>query len=461
MKNMNKNKLIKWIIILLMLIILVIIILLAIIKNTDFSNLPDPPTSDPAEMVVNRNVKQVTVTNNYFMVKEIIDNYYNYCKDLNTTKDDIETYKLQLSGQELQNFVQDGIKEKKEFANNAIYNMLDETYMQEFNITQDSIEKNFAIQYNPEIVIKNMYEISNSINVNTYFVSGIYCDISNKKSNSFYLAVTLDMLNNTFKIYPEEYLKKHECNNVKVGDTLEINIESVANKNYNTFEYEIKNVEDICKEYFYNFKYSALCDTEYSYEMLDNEYKELKFGSVDKYKEYIKSHIDKIEIMNFNKYNTYDNDKYTQYVYVDRNEKFYIINASSITDYKVFLDNYTIDNPQFLEKYNSANTVQRVGYNIQKCLDAINDADYTYVYNKLDSQFKNNSYPTEKDFTNSIKSKLFETNKVSSVSSSNEGNIYVYKMVIEDKNDQTKKQNLTVIMKLLEGTDFTMSFSFE
>ena len=130
-------------------------------------------------------------------------------------------------------------------------------------------------------------------------------------------------------------------------------------------------------------------------------------------------------------------------------------------NYSVILDTYTIDLPQFLEKYNSANTVQRVGYNIQKCLDAINDADYTYVYNKLDSQFKNNSYPTEKDFTNSIKSKLFETNKVSSVSSSNEGNIYVYKMVIEDKNDQTKKQNLTVIMKLLEGTDFTMSFSFE
>mgnify|MGYP000081844256 CR=1 FL=1 len=43
---------------------------------------------------------------------------------------------------------------------------------------------------------------------------------------------------------------------------------------------------------------------------------------------------------------------------------------------------------EFIEKYNSANEKTKVGLNIQKVFDAINNEDYEYVYNKLDNTFK-------------------------------------------------------------------------
>ena len=62
--------------------------------------------------------------------------------------------------------------------------------------------------------------------------------------------------------------------------------------------------------------------------------------------------------------------------------------------YSVVLDTYTIDLPEFIEKYNSANEKTKVGLNIQKVFDAINNEDYEYVYNKLDNTFKQTNFKT-------------------------------------------------------------------
>ena len=53
---------------------------------------------------------------------------------------------------------------------------------------------------------------------------------------------------------------------------------------------------------------------------------------------------------------------------------------SNITNYEVVLDTYTIDLPEFLEKYNKNSDEIKCGMNIQKLFDAINDEDYSYVY---------------------------------------------------------------------------------
>ena len=60
-----------------------------------------------------------------------------------------------------------------------------------------------------------------------------------------------------------------------------------------------------------------------------------------------------------------------------------------MTDYSVILDTYTVDLKDFTDKYNSADVSTKVGMNVEKVIEAINDKDYRYVYNKLDETFRN------------------------------------------------------------------------
>lgn len=50
-------------------------------------------------------------------------------------------------------------------------------------------------------------------------------------------------------------------------------------------------------------------------------------------------------------------------------------------NFTVILDTYTIDLPEFTEKYTKASDEEKVLLNIQKGFTAINDKDYRYVYN--------------------------------------------------------------------------------
>ena len=46
------------------------------------------------------------------------------------------------------------------------------------------------------------------------------------------------MFHNTFSIFPEEYLKKYDYDDVNVGESIDITIDSIESNNYNGFEYK-------------------------------------------------------------------------------------------------------------------------------------------------------------------------------------------------------------------------------
>jgi hypothetical protein len=53
-------------------------------------------------------------------------------------------------------------------------------------------------------------------------------------------------------------------------------------------------------------------------------------------------------------------------------------------DYKLILDEYTIDLPEFTEKYKKAAPQEKVGMNIEKIISAINNKDYgKYRFNQV------------------------------------------------------------------------------
>ena len=144
---------------------------------------------------------------------------------------------------------------------------------------------------------------------------------------------------------------------------------------------------------------------------------------------------------------------------IDPNNKYYIFNETAVMDYTLMLDTYTIDLPEFTEKYENNSNVIKAGLNIQKVFDAINDKDYKYFYNKLDSTFRQNNFPTEESFKDYVE-KNFSNNQLVYDNGKESGDLYIYDVTVSEGTESNKQAvKKTFIVKLLEGTDFVMSFN--
>lgn len=101
--------------------------------------------------------------------------------------------------------------------------------------------------------------------------------------------------------------------------------------------------EDIVKKYLNDYKNNMIYDINESYNMLNKEYREKRFGSLDSYKEYVdrimstatySMEVDKYSVTKSNGmkiFNIYDTSGYQ-----------YIIKEKSIMDIEIFLDEKTV-----------------------------------------------------------------------------------------------------------------------
>ena len=129
--------------------------------------------------------------------------------------------------------------------------------------------------------------------------------------------------------------------------------------------------------------------------------------------------------------------------------------------YSLILDTYTIDIPEFTEKYKVSNDQEKVILNLNKFMLAINDGDYKYAYSVLADSFKRNNFPTYQTFENYVKTRFFKNNNFEYSKFGDEaGTYYTYTVNISDASNQTNdKITKTFIILLEEGTDFKLSFN--
>lgn len=217
------------------------------------------------------------------------------------------------------------------------------------------------------------------------------------------------------------------------------------------------------------YKALMLSNTNEAYKYLDNEYRNLKYGSLQEYKDFIISNNDDINDFEMKAYSINGN----RYVCKDGKDNFYIFNVNKVLDYTVVLDTYTVDLPEFTEKYNKVNAQEKVALNINKVITALNNKDYKYIYNKLADSFKDNYFNNEDELKEYLSNKLYDNNEINFGKFSDEGNgIYTYEIELseisneneaaqEGKGDNFARIKMNVVMQLKEGTDFVMSFSIE
>lgn len=359
--------------------------------------------------------------------------------------------------------------------NSGVYNLLSEEYIKKNNITESNVlEKVNKIENGfGKFIARKMYYQEIDADRTKYYIYGEVLNANYSAKENIYIMATLDYNNMTYSITP------YKDNKISENEYLQI-IDDLLKGNTNSFTEKITDTAKIVKKdnnsftnvqaldrniinyYMEDYVTTAVYYTADAYKLLDEDYKNNRFKTLEKYQEYINKNKETLLNYTISEYSGSKKEDYTQYIVIDTMGNYYIFKIKDIMEYSLILDFYTVEIEEVSEKYNESNTQEKVTINIQKVISALNCEDYEYVYNKLSLEFRENYYPTLSDFTNYI-SGVFEKNlELSFKDFSNEGEINIYNIVLEGTTaSNNRKINMQIIMKLKDENDFVMSFNIK
>lgn len=403
---------------------------------------------DVAETIVEENIIPIKNEDSFFTIEKLMSNYYLYIRVGNKT---------------------------------AVSNILTENYKNNNSISDENvIEKAKNGSGSGENFYAREIYYKDDIMHPSYLVYGIIEE--NKTGVESYAIVYVDNEDSTYSVEP---ISKETYNNYKNENATIPTIEAIPSKDYNNYTKATITEEDVINNYFERYVKDSLYYTEYAYSKLNEEYKNAKFPTLQEYQAYVNNKSEELksflademkqqedfateeeymeylynyETKGVERYNIQQKDDYTQYTIIDDNGNYYIIYATSPMNYTIILDTYTIDLPEFTEQYSIASEEGKVQLNLQRFFDAINDENYEYAYSKLDETYKNNNFPTQADFENYMKTTFYTRNTLAYTSYEKNGEVYVYRLVVRNYNNENETVEKQFVVKLLEGTDFAMSF---
>ena len=314
-----------------------------------------------------------------------------------------------------------------------------------------------------------------------YFITGTL--EKDKVRTSCYFIMKQDKINVSFTLKPiteDEY--KMYLNESKI-ETFEEDIE--LNK-YNKIMNTTLTEEEIARKYFNSYIQNARYYPEEAYNLLDEKYRNAKFGNYQKFIEYLTGrakskqleNLDPKSIKDITEFNSEDeyreymanlnkksmrkydyskeNDK-EYYICIDDYDNFYIFEVSGAMKYKVYLDTYTIDLDYFINQYNKedATTKDKIERNVEKILEALNIKDYEYVYKKLDNSLRNQMNYNE--FYKNIDSILFDNSYMEIKETTENNDSYTYKIIITDRERKVDREiEMVIVVELTQESDFTI-----
>ena len=464
--KIDVKRLKKMIIIIFCIIIIVLGILLFLLKNNSVENkeIITDSTLPKDAIVVNNNYQKLTSLNTFLSVKKCVDLYYAKYSSCYMTADQYrENYNMQYdensdNGAEIDM----ACKTSRE----DYISLLVDTYISDKNITIDNFTNKIDKINQVKSSITEIFEQQKNENVSAFFIKGYLRDKETDKVSDFNIIVLVDKKNNAFKVYPEEYYKEKEFNNLKIGDIANIDIPDEIKLNQdekilNKYKDENFSNEYIAQILIEQYKENILYNPKVVYENLDDEYRDKRFSDYNNFLEYVEKNKNTNKSITTKQYlrNVYSD--YNQYVCVDANENYYIFNQDKkdLTKFSIILDTYTVDIPQFVENYEKANEEEKAALNVNKFISAINDKNYSFAYSLLADSFKNNKFPSQEDFENYVIQNFYEVNTIKDVNCEKQGNYYV--VTINISNSESEEKELKLVVNLEEGTKFEMSFETE
>jgi len=233
-------------------------------------------------------------------------------------------------------------------------------------------------------------------------------NLNNEFIKELYIVVNLDIKNKTYSINPLNY-EIENIDDVKL-ENKNISIESNMNNSYKN--QNITN-EYVTNEYFLLYKRLTLSKPEVVYNLMPDDYREKRFGSIENFIKYVNDNREEILKINLSKYLVNNYDDYVEYVAKDQYDNLYIFKELYDNERTTIeLDTYTIAGDKFRDTYNNSSDEKKVQMNIDKFIQMINRHDYITSYNCISESFKNNYFKTQEEFENYIKNQFFSYNKI-------------------------------------------------
>ncbi len=340
-----------------------------------------------------------------------------------------------------------------------IYDMLDKQYILDNDITIETIKSKVKI-YNTEVSFKvnQIKKENNTTNISYVLYGEIEKTENLEKIEDACYILNIDIFNKTFSIVPIFITDKFDINNVdtKKYDKL------IAVNNNNSYNYVELTSYQFTQNCFMDFIKRMIFQPEEAYSYLDESYRKLRFPTIDSFNSYILSmqnYLNNIQIINYKDLE----EQNSKYQCEDQYGNIYLFKREGINGYTVMLDDYTIENVVFDQKYKNADELDKVILNIDKFFKMINMQDYTSAYEVLDATFKQNYFSTQQQFEEYMKGKFFRYNNVVYNSYVEPvTNLYSFNLTVSDKAEEKQETiDFNVIMQLLDGTDFVMSFEVE
>lgn len=388
-----------------------------------------------------------------------------------------EKVKLQNIYFSVDNCLQKAISYVKQDEKLAVYNLLNIDYIENKSITKDNVIDIIGLNNIEKYKTKEIYELS-AMNYSSYYLKVVM-----RENKNMYFNINWDTESNAFDF---KVLTKEEYEETinKVIEEVKSEEGFIKKNDNNSIPYKYLTQDDIAEKYFLDYIENAVNFPEEAYNNLDEEYRKAKFGNLENFKKYVQNntnisniykaknakvedypnYVEYLELTKnagLAKYKMEDIEGYTRCVCIDTFNNYYIFKINALMDYTLILDTYTIDIPEFLDKYESAKPQEKVILNLDKFMKSINEKDYKYAYSVLADSFKKTNFKTQEEFENYIKENFFETNEFSYKTFGDQANTYyTYEVKITDKNNLSNKEIAKTFIILLEDENkFKLSFN--
>lgn len=341
-----------------------------------------------------------------------------------------------------------------ELDENTVKEKNDNIFFSISDLIQSSVDKEETYYYAQEIYTIQTYEKA------TYYTYGVLEESGKNNLQDYYQKVQVDFNNNTFLI---ETLSIEEFRKAKNGEINQIDENAIQKTDNNEYTLKSFSTEEIARRYVkdYMLKVKYMPDTAFT--LLNEEYKTRKFGNdVQEFKKYIQSNADRFANFTMNKYQVEVQENSLEYIVLDYYDNYYKIIVYDTLNYKIILDDYTIEDDEYVQQYIEADETDKIATCISKVIKLINAKEYTQVYQYLDDTFKQNNFNTVDKFQQYIENRLFNYNIETIETAEKIGEVYSCKVKIKSGvGVSALETQMMFVIKLLEGTDFVMSFNVE
>ena len=258
--------------------------------------------------------------------------------------------------------------------------------------------------------------------------------------------------------YPD-YGESEAQNNIIIESEEEI--QQYPEENY----YKKVSVSDqeMSENYFIDYRDNRLYFPEEAYNSLDETYRNRRFSSFDEYKEYLEKNRITIASSGLRQYSVSEENGKKVYTCVDQNNNYYTFIEDAVMQYTVKEGKYNPEPEGFVEEYENSLDETKVMRNINRFIAMVNNKEYDTAYKVLETNFKENYFPTEEEFADYISNNFFADNNVEFNSMPEEiDGVYTVEVALIDREDEDGN-TMTYIFEvtLLEGTDYTISFNIE